>query len=232
MFLSGKSKGNCVVDRITYDNFLFDFRSIVVQWFEDDNILPSGGLERLHFHKVYDLFERKNDLSTICHKCFYDKIRTDNRFDHEYMSFLSQYIKPRFNDKIVYQKIPTLRVHLPNNVSVGEFHKDKHYRDKNWAEKVQELNYFVPLTKAYGTNTIWAETEEDKGDFQEITANYGECVEWSASKLTHGNKQNLTSITRVSFDFRVVPKSRYIESDHLTINTKIPFGIGGYYEVM
>jgi len=232
MFLSGKSKGNCVVDRITYDNFLFDFRSIVVQWFEDDNILPSGGLERLHFHKVYDLFERKNDQSTIWHKCFYDKIRTDNRFDHEYMSFLSQYIKPRFNDKIVYQKIPTLRVHLPNNVSVGEFHKDKHYRDKNWAEKVQELNYFVPLTKAYGTNTIWAETEEDKGDFQEITANYGECVEWSASKLTHGNKQNLTSITRVSFDFRVVPKSRYIESDHLTINTKIPFGIGGYYEVM
>ena len=206
MFLSGKSKGNCVVDRITYDNFLFDFRSIVVQWFEDDNILPSGGLERLHFHKVYDLFERKNDQSTIWHKCFYDKI--------------------------VYQKIPTLRVHLPNNVSVGEFHKDKHYRDKNWAEKVQELNYFVPLTKAYGTNTIWAETEEDKGDFQEISANYGECVEWSASKLTHGNKQNLTSITRVSFDFRVVPKSRYIESDHLTINTKIPFGIGGYYEVM
>ena len=166
MFLSGKSKGNCVVDRITYDNFLFDFRSIVVQWFEDDNILPSGGLERLHFHKVYDLFERKNDQSTIWHKCFYDKIRTDNRFDHEYMSFLSQYIKPRFNDKIVYQKIPTLRVHLPNNVSVGEFHKDKHYRDKNWAEKVQELNYFVPLTKEYGTNTIWAETQEEKGDFK------------------------------------------------------------------
>ena len=178
MFLSGKSKGNCVVDRITYDNFLFDFRSIVVQWFEDDNILPSGGLERLHFHKVYDLFERKNDQSTIWHKCFYDKIRTDNRFDHEYMSFLSQYIKPRFNDKIVYQKIPTLRVHLPNNVSVGEFHKDKHYRDKNWAEKVQELNYFVPLTKAYGTNTIWAETEEDKGDFQEISANYNNLSRW------------------------------------------------------
>ena len=232
MFLSGKNKENCVVDKIAYDNFLFDFRSIVVEWFELEGIFPQGGLERLHFHKSYDLFQRENDQSTVWHKCFYDKIRTDNRFDHEYMSFLSQYIKPRFNEKIVYQKIPTFRVHLPNNVSVGEFHKDKHYRDKNWAEKVQELNYFVPLTKAYGTNTIWAETEEDKGDFQEITANYGECVEWSASKLTHGNKQNLTSITRVSFDFRVVPKSRYIESDHLTINTKIPFGIGGYYEVL
>ena len=166
------------------------------------------------------------------HKCFYDKIRTDNRFEHEYMSFLSQYIKPRFNEKIVYQKIPTLRVHLPGNISVGEFHKDKHYRDEKWANQVRELNYFLPLTKAYGTNTIWAETEEDLGDYREIRADYGECVEWCATKLTHGNKQNITRNTRVSFDFRVIQKSRYVESEHLTINTKIPFGIGGYYGVL
>ena len=197
-----------------------------------EGIFPQGGLECLHFHKVYDLFERENDQSTVWHKCFYDKIRTDNRFEHEYMSFLSQYIKPRFNEKIVYQKIPTFRVHLPGNISVGEFHKDKHYRDEKWANQVRELNYFLPLTKAYGTNTIWAETEEDLGDYREIRADYGECVEWCATKLTHGNKQNITRNTRVSFDFRVIPKSRYVESEHLTINTKIPFGIGGYYGVL
>ena len=133
MLKSGNDKGNCVVDKITYDNFLFDFRSIVVEWFEVEGIFPPGGLERLHFHKSYDLFQRENDQSTVWHKCFYDKIRTDNRFDHEYMSFLSQYIKPRFGEEIVYQKIPTLRVHLPGNISVGEFHKDKHYRNEDWA---------------------------------------------------------------------------------------------------
>ena len=149
------------------------------------------------------------------------------------MTFLEDKIKPRFGEEIVYQKIPTFRVHLPGNVSVGEFHKDKHYRNVEWAEKVKETNYYVPLTKAYGTNTIWAETEEDLGDFREIRADYGEYVEWSATKLTHGNKQNITKKTRVSFDFRVIPKSRYIEiEDNLTINTKIPFGIGGYYEVL
>ena len=132
----------------------------------------------------------------------------------------------------MYQKIATFRVHLPGNVSVGEFHKDRHYRDEEWANKVQELNYFVPLTKAYGTNTVWAETEEDLGDFKEIRANYGECVEWNASKLTHGNKQNVTRVTRVSFDFRVIPKSRYVNSNHLTINTNVPFEIGGYYGVL
>ena len=96
---------------------------------------------------------------------------------------------------------------------------------------MRELNYFVPLTRAYDTNTIWAESEEDKGDFKPINSDYGECVEWEASKLTHGNKDNISD-TRVSFDFRVIPESRYIESNHLTINTKIPFGIGGYYEVL
>jgi hypothetical protein len=65
-----------------------------------------------------------------------------------------------------------------------------------------------------------------------MDSNYGECIEWEASKLTHGNKDNVTSITRVSVDFRVIPKSRYIDSNHLTINTKIPFGVGGYYEVL
>jgi hypothetical protein len=159
-------------------------------------------------------------------------IRTDESFNDTYVKFLTDVIKPRYGEKIVYQKIPTFRVHLPGNVSVGEFHKDKHYRNVEWAEKVKETNYYLPLTKAYGTNTIWAETEEDLGDFKPFDSNYGECIEWNASNLTHGNKDNLTSITRVSFDFRVIPKSRYVDSNHLTINTKTKFGIGGYYEVL
>ena len=232
MLKSGKGKESCVVVRITYSTDIYQFRDVVENWFWNDSILPLSGLIELHFQKSYDLFERQNDQSTIWHECFYKEIRRDDSFNDVYLKFLEDVIKPRFNEEIVYQKIPTLRVHLPGNISVGEFHKDKHYRNEEWADKVQELNYFVPLTKAYGTNTIWAETQEDLGDFQEIRANYGECVEWSATKLTHGNKQNLTSVTRVSFDFRIIPKSRYIESNHLTINTKIPFGFGGYYGVL
>ena len=220
------------MDKINYDVTTYQFLNIVESWFLNDDILPTGGISNLHIKRTYDLFERENDQSTIWHKCFYRQIRKDSSFNNIYIKFLTEVIKPRFNEKIVYQKIPTFRVHLPGNLAVGEFHKDKHYRNEEWANKVQELNYFVPLTKAYGTNTIWAETEEDRGDFKEMRANYGECVEWNASKLTHGNKQNVTKVTRVSFDFRVIPKSRYIESNHLKINTKIPFGIGGYYEVV
>jgi len=218
--------------KIDYNTSDYNFLEIIEHWFKVENILPKGGLNSLHNKKNYKLFKRENDQSSVWHKCFYKMINEDNSFNNIYLKFLTEKIKPRYNEKIVFQKIPTFRVHLPNNVSVGEFHKDKHYRNQDWADKVMELNYFLTLTDAYSTNTIWAETEEDKKDFKPIESNYGQCVEWCATKLTHGNKKNQTNQTRVSFDFRVIPESRYIESNHLTINTKIPFSVGGYYEVI
>ena len=211
---------------ITYNTEKYSFKSIVSKWLE------TSELSKLHLIKDYEHFERQNDQSTIWHQIFYDMIRTDRSFNDTYLRFLEDIIKPRFGEKIVYQKIPTFRVHLPGNIAVGEFHKDKHYRNVTWANKVREINYFLPLTKAYDTNTIWVESEEDKGDFTPLESQYGSCVEWDASNLNHGNKDNSTADTRVSFDFRVIPLSRYVNSDHLSINTKIPFGIGGYYEVI
>ena len=226
MCLNGKNKEKLMINKISYNIEKYNFKDIVKNWFNQIE------LSKLHKIKQYKHFERENDQSTIWHKKFYNNIRSDESFNFIYIKFLEDVIKPRYGEEIVYQKIPTFRVHLPDNISVGEFHKDKHYRNVEWAEKVRETNYYLPLTKAYGTNTIWAETEEDKGDYISFDSNYGDCVEWDASNLMHGNKDNLTSQTRVSFDFRVIPKSRYINSNHLTINTKIPFGIGGYYNTL
>jgi len=61
---------------------------------------------------------------------------------------------------------------------------------------------------------------------------YGNYCQWDASNLLHGNKKNVTSITRVSVDFRVIPESRFEELvDIGSINTKTKFSIGGYYEL-
>ena len=83
-----------------------------------------------------------------------------------YDKFILNVIRPLYGEDIVYQKIPTFRLHFPGNIAVGEYHKDKWYRDKKWHEEVCELNFYLPFTKAYGTNTIWVESEEDEGDFQ------------------------------------------------------------------
>jgi ectoine hydroxylase-related dioxygenase (phytanoyl-CoA dioxygenase family) len=109
---------------------------------------------------------------------------------------------------------------------VFEFHKDKQYQHNQ-----EEVNFFLPFTDAYDTNTIWVESEEDKGDYSPINANYGQVVMWNGCHLSHGNKLNTTSNTRVSCDFRVIPLSKYDEDPNASaIYSKMKFIIGDYYK--
>ena len=212
------------MNKFTYDKHKYNFEEIVRE------VLDVSSLNKIHLESDfpnYQLFPRSKDQSTLYHKKFYNNM---GDFLEQYKLFIQECVRPRYDGPVVYQKIPTFRVHFPSNVAVGEWHKDKKYRDSDWCSRVREINYFLPLTTAHGTNTIWVETEEDKGDFKPMIANYGEAYEWNGLDLKHGNKMNKTKTTRVSVDFRVIPKIRYFDSDHLTINTKVPFSIGGYYE--
>ena len=215
------------MNKIAYDTERYDFLSLIKGWLQADDLYD------LHSLKHYDLFVRENDQSSKWHKIFYKKIRNDSSFYDVYERFLAEVVKPRYDgEDIVYQRIPTFRAHMPNNIAVGEYHKDKFYRKKEWAELVKETNYYLPFTDTNERNTIWVESEEDKGDYAPMMLKYGECMEWDGSNLMHGNKVNDSDQTRVSVDFRVMPRSMYVDSDHLTINTKTPFAIGGYYEVI
>jgi len=176
-----------------------------------------------------EVFTREKDQSTNWHKLFYEHARTKD-FIQLYDKFILEIIRPLYNEEIIYQAIPTFRVCYPNNIAVGEFHKDKYYRNGEWAAKVKEDNFFLPFTNAFDTNTIWVESEEDKGDFTPMNCNYGECIQWDGCNLMHGNKINLTGKARISVDFRVIKHSNYVPSEHSSINTKIKFQIGEYYK--
>ena len=178
-----------------------------------------------------EVFKRENDQNTNWHKIFYAWARTPE-FKNMYTSFIYDVVKPLYNEPIVFQTIPTFRIAYPNNIAVGEWHKDKHYRNGEWAAMVKEDNFYLPFTDAYDTNTIWVESEEDKGDYTPINCNYGECVQWDGCNLSHGNKINLTGKARVSMDFRVIRHSNYLPSDHGSINTRVKFQIGEYYSVI
>ena len=207
--------------KIKYDTKIFDFQNRVQKLFLVDDLST--------INENVEVFKRENDQSTSYHRMFYKWIREDETLEL-YDKFIHNVIRPLYDEKIIYQSIPTFRVCYPNNIAVGEFHKDKHYRNREWAEQVNELNYFLPITNAYDTNTIWVESIEDKGDYSAMNCNYGEIIQWDGSNLMHGNKLNDTGKCRISMDFRVIKKSKYIDSDHETINTKIKFGIGGYYK--
>jgi len=216
------------MNKIKYSIEQFNFVNFIKQAFNIDDL---ENIHRASDFSYQNKFKRENDQSTHYHKLFYDLARTET-FQELYIEFIRGTIKPRYENGIVYQRIPTFRLQFPNNIAVGEYHKDKNYRNGEWAAAVKELNYFLPLTRATGTNTIWAESIEDKGDFSPMEAIYGEVIEWDGSNLKHGNKENTEGFTRISMDFRVISKQNYIPSTHASINTKTTFAIGGYYNEM
>ena len=200
--------------KFSYDTQEFDFITFFQKIFKIDNI------SLVHQIGIFDLLKRETDQSTDFHKLYYDNVAD---FLEVYERFIIENIKPIFSEQIVYQKIPTFRIQVPNNVGVGEWHKDKQYQHNQ-----EEINFFLPFTRAFDTNTIWVESEEDKGDFKPIEAEF---VMWNGCHLTHGNKINRTSKTRISVDFRVIPLSRWKIQGGESINTKVKFDIGGYYNL-
>ena len=210
--------------KIKYSTRIYPFKSVIKA------CLNVQHLTKIHEIIEYnEVFSRDKDQSSRWHQIYY---KNNETFLRIYREFIKNEIKPRFNEEVVYQKIPTFRVHLPGNIAVGEWHKDKDYRDAKWAEDVNELNYYLPFTDTNKHNTFWTESVEDKGDFAPALVNYGEILEWDGANLKHGNKENKSDDTRVSVDFRVIPVSKYIPSNKGSINMESKFAIGGYYDVI
>jgi hypothetical protein len=178
-----------------------------------------------------EIFTREKDQSTQYHKKYYEWAQTE-QFSQVYNNFILNVIRPLYNESIACQSIPTFRVAYTNNIAVGEWHKDKQYRDLDWALEVHEDNFFLPFTDAFDTNTIWVESEEDKEDYAPMNCNYGELIQWDGSNLKHGNKINKTGKSRVSVDFRVIKYSNYKPSEFGSINTNSKFQIGNYYKLI
>lgn len=167
------------------------------------------------------------DQKTVWHDRFYG-MDDGGRFMKSYREFVQEVIQPIFAEPLVYQKKPTFRVQYTGNVGVGEFHKDKDYHHNR-----AEVNIWLPVTEAYGNNTIWVESKEDAGDYHPIRVSPGQFLQFNGCHLKHGNKINDTGKTRVSFDFRVIPQSQYKENPDAGVSVVrgIKFVLGGYYEL-
>lgn len=203
---------------INYDTEKYNFRKII------EDVLETDNLEKIHLDQDYELFVKGTDQSTVWHRRYYDNL---DKFLPLYNEFINEVIKPTFGEDVVYQKIPTFRTQLVNNLGVFEFH-----RDRDYSHNEEERNFFLPFTDAYSTNTIWVESEEDKADYSPMNTLYGQVVKWNGNSLMHGNKQNNTLNTRVSVDFRCIPLSKYSEEEGAAaIYSKMKFKVGDYYEV-
>lgn len=209
--------------KISYDTQKYPFRQIVSQMLEvwEGDTIP---LEDLHKLEHYDLLVREKDQSTIWHKRYYEKFKTD--FLPTYLELVKE-LKERFGyEEIIYQSIPTFRVQLSEgNLGVGEWHKDRTYN-----HGTSEVNFWMPFVHTNHYNTIWMESKEDKGDYRPYDVKYGEILVFNGANLYHGNKPNESGETRVSVDFRLVDPNKFVPNEAGSINMKAKFDIGGYFE--
>jgi len=189
---------------ISYDKETYNFHEII------KDLIGAGALEDLTAELNRDDDpEGKNSIyknmeQTDHYKKLYEKLDGEEgiKFYELFEKFVKNVIRPLYNESIYYQKKPTHRIHFHNSSGASRFH-----RDIDYGHSRVEVNYSVPQTRMYNTNSIWIETKERKEDYRAIELKIGECVEFHGAYLKHGAKENKTSDTRVSFDFRVMPKS-------------------------
>ena len=217
--------------KITYDTSAFNFASILCDWFQCESLTSLHKLTGSNGIPSYKKFVRETDQSSVWHEVFYKNFKAKgNEFEELYMAFISLLKETVFNNQcIFYQVIPTFRVQLVGNVSVGEWHKDKSYREEDWAHKIKEKNVYLPFINTNPLNTIWSESVENKGDFAPMLVNYGEAMVWDGLNLMHGNKDNTSQEDRVSVDFRVGLCDNFVPLPRQTVNKQTTFELGGYY---
>lgn len=169
------------------------------------------------------LVSQRTDQSSEWHKAFYG-MPDDSEFFSIYRKWMLEEIISKFKEPHYFQAKPTFRVHLPNNLAVGEFHRDSDYN-----HSPHELNIFVPLTPAFDTNSIWLETKIGSDTYLPLEVEYGEYVFFDGANLRHGNHVNKTGQTRVSFDCRIIPVSKYSPTALNTLGANKKFILGEYW---
>lgn len=222
-----------------YDETLFCFNDIFKQY------LSSFGIDRLeNFHSecskailTNEVVTVKNDQLAPVYKILYEidkgfdmtKSHNPELFLKTFKDFIYYISSEIFKEDLVYQRRPTLRIQFPNNKAVGGFHRDREYN-----HPIEEVNIWVPLTPAFNTNTIWIESEFDKEDYSPMNLNFGQGVIFD-SGLKHGNKVNVENLTRLSFDFRVIPLSKWMEikneNSKYSRDQHLKFELNEYYDV-
>lgn len=201
--------------QIKYDTERYPFKKVVE---ETVGCCDLPGLHRSLGSVA--LVERASDQGTVAHRRFYEHYQ--GRFMELYREFVAGFVQPLLGETAIFQTRPTFRVHFPGNLAVGEWHRDTDYN-----HNPEAITFWVPVTDAYGTNTLQVELGGAK---REVPAPYGNAVIFDSMGLLHGNEVNTTSDTRVSFDFRVIPESQFVPSDRMTLNTGMKMEIGGYYD--
>ena len=119
---------------------------------------------------------------------------------------------PSGSIRAVYQHEPSIRVQMP-----GKYPSIKLHCDADYLNKEGELNFWLPVTKVWGSNSLQVESYPNAGDFTPFEMEPGQLVRFWGNRCRHYTLANETDSTRVSFDFRVIPGELLQGEDSKTV---------------
>ncbi len=212
-----------------FDVVAYPFRRYVEDIFRCDE------LEEIHLHRN-DLMPTlplifETESKTPFHEVFYRSVnREPSRFRRLYRSFVAQVVSELVGEPFVFQYQPSFRIHLPEAKAVHKWHSDG---DADHGHPAGEINFILPVTGCHGTAAVWAESEPGRGDYAPMELDIDQFVRFDGNRCRHGNQPNTTGRTRISLDFRILPRRFYREqcagSDGTSITAGKKFRLGSYY---
>ena len=155
-----------------------------------------------------------------------------------YRDFVKHCIAPSLGcTELLYQTRPIFRAFLPGHLAIGPRHRDSQYH-----EQPNELNFWMPFTDSFDTNSLLVESCPGSGDFESITCGYGSIYRFYGNACEHFTELNLTKRTRLSLDFRIIrandlsmcPVPESVSSSGTPLGSQsrkksIHFAVGHYY---
>ena len=184
----------------------------------------------------------KTDRKSVFNSIFYNYYDNNDEFKNLYIKFIKDFIKPIFfphENYLVVQKTPNIRQHLPGTTTIGKLPSDHNsdfigiHKDGDFGHSKEEYNFILPVTKMFETNSIYFEeypnSKIDYEKYLNVNQDIGELGCYYFNQCYHYNKINITGKTRVSFDFRIIPFSKYFETNNLSETSKSKLIIGDYF---
>lgn len=187
--------------------------------------------------------ELGNDRRSLFLNDYHEFVDNNPLFNQEYHAFIEKYVKPLYSNsygKILVQKTPNLRISFTNSSAIGKNTNTNTninndvigiHKDKDFGHHDDVINFIIPITEMFETNSIYYEPSIDSNvsteDYLNLKLNTNEFFIAPFNKLLHFNKINQTGVTRMSLDFRIIPYEKYIENLDFFKNTK--FELGSYY---
>jgi hypothetical protein len=218
-------------------SLFFDYREPLDQI---HNLLDTHTLtqQEKNYHK--QLHEWKKDRESIFVRRFHEYVDKYTRFQDEYHQFIRENIKPLFPEEthLAIQKTPNIRFSLPQNAAIGYDPNDPPeivglHCDRDFGHHPTEQNFIIPITSMFSTNSIYYDPDTNTTDplqFVPLSLQTSQFAQAYFNQIRHCNRINQTDKTRISFDIRIIPFSKYQENITQFQGTK--FELGKYYVVL